>query len=144
MKLEFWKKLRRMKRVIVDTNIIFSALLRFPNSHANLIFEEDYEFYTPHFVIVELFKHKERIIQRSQMSEEDILEILYRLLKHIQLINDDNISDISWKKAYQLCRGIDIKDAPFVALSMELNALLWTSDKKLKNHLTTQSFSDFL
>jgi predicted nucleic acid-binding protein len=91
-----------------------------------------------------LFKHKERIIQRSQMSEEDILEILYRLLKHIQLINDDNISDISWKKAYQLCRGIDIKDAPFVALSMELNALLWTSDKKLKNHLTTQSFSDFL
>ncbi len=102
-------------RIIVDTNIIFSALLHFPNHFANTIFEGEYEFYTPHFVIVELFKHKERIIQRSKMSETDVLEILYRLLKNIQLVNDDNISNASWKKAYQLCHTVDKKDTPYVA-----------------------------
>jgi predicted nucleic acid-binding protein len=133
-----------MKRVIIDTNIIFSALLRFPNTYCNIIFEEDYEFYTPHFVIVELFKHKERIVQRSQMSEEEVLEMLYRILKHIQLINDEDISDISWKSAYQLCHEIDVKDTPFVALAIELSAFLWSSDKKLKNHLVSQGFNSFL
>lgn len=89
-----------MKKVVVDTNILFSALLRFPNTYANVIFEEDIAFYTPHFVIVELFKHKERIIQRSNLSETDILEILYRLIKNIHLVSEENISNISWKSAY--------------------------------------------
>jgi predicted nucleic acid-binding protein len=78
------------------------------------------------------------------MTETDVLEILYRLLKNIQLVNDENISNLSWKKAYQLCHAIDIKDTPFVALSIELDALLWSSDKKLKTHLLSQGFSFFL
>ena len=132
-----------MKKVVVDTNILFSALLRFPNAYANAIFEEDIAFYTPHFVIVELFKHKERIIQRSNLSETDILEILYRLIKNIHLVSEENISNISWKSAYQLTHNIDIKDTPFVALAIELEAELWSSDKKLKNHLTKNGFQNF-
>ena len=132
-----------MKKVVVDTNILFSVLLRFPNAHANAIFEEDIAFYTPHFVIVELFKHKERIIQRSNLSETDILEILYRLIKNIHLVSEENISNISWKSAYQLTHDVDIKDTPFVALAIELEAELWSSDKKLKNHLIKNGFQYF-
>lgn len=132
-----------MKKVVVDTNILFSALLRFPNTYANVIFEEDLAFYTPHFVIVELFKHKERIIQRSNLSETDILEILYRLIKNIHLVSEENISNISWKSAYQLTHDVDIKDTPFVALAIELEAELWSSDKKLKNHLIKNGFQHF-
>ena len=54
-----------MKKVVVDTNILFSALLHAPNTFANIIFEENIAFYTPHFVIVELFKHKERIMNKE-------------------------------------------------------------------------------
>lgn len=77
------------------------------------------------------------------MSETDVLEILYRLLKNIQLVNDDNISNASWKKAYQLCHTVDKKDTPYVALAIELEAQLWSSDKKLKNHLRSQDFDQF-
>ena len=132
-----------MRKVVVDTNILFSALLHAPNTFANIIFEENIAFYTPHFVIVELFKHKERIIQRSVLSETDVLEILYRLIKNIHLISEDNISDISWKTAYQLTFNIDIKDTPFVALAIELEAELWSSDKKLKTHLNQKGFRHF-
>ena len=65
-------------KVIVDTNIIFSALLREDNRYARAIIknEEAHDYYAVYFTIVELFKHKERIKEFSNLSEEDILEIL--------------------------------------------------------------------
>jgi predicted nucleic acid-binding protein len=45
--------------------------------------------------------------------------------------------------AYRLCKEIDEKDIPFVALCLEYEALLWTRDEKLKNHLKSKGFIDF-
>jgi len=42
-----------------------------------------------------------------------------------------------------LCRDIDINDAPFVALALELEAVLWTGDKTLKNGLKDKGFDRF-
>ena len=69
-------------KVIVDTNIIFSALLREDNRYARAIIknEKGYDFYVVYFTIVELFKHKERIKEFSNLSEEDILEIVIIML----------------------------------------------------------------
>ncbi|NJO02300.1 MAG: hypothetical protein HC880_11970 [Bacteroidia bacterium] len=36
---------------------------------------------------------------------------------------------------------MDIKDTLFVALCLELEAQLWTGDKKLKNHLLQKDFT---
>jgi predicted nucleic acid-binding protein len=49
--------------IVVDTNIIFSALLREDNRYANTIIknEAQHNFYGVYFTLVELFKHKERI-----------------------------------------------------------------------------------
>ena len=41
--------------VVVDTNILFSALLREPSRFVNLIFQSEYDFYICEYVIVELF-----------------------------------------------------------------------------------------
>jgi predicted nucleic acid-binding protein len=38
---------------------------------------------------------------------------------------------------------VDIKDFPFVALTIELDALLWTGDNKLKNGLKAKGFNLF-
>jgi predicted nucleic acid-binding protein len=38
---------------------------------------------------------------------------------------------------------IDEKDSVFVALTLELDGLLWTSDKKLKNGLIKKGFNSF-
>jgi predicted nucleic acid-binding protein len=133
-------------KVVIDTNIIFSALLREDNRYANAIIknEEAYDFYAVYFTIVELFKHKEKIQKFSKLSEEDILEILYELLKHIHIINDDIISITSWKQAMQLAHDVDIKDVPNVALTIELSAQLWTNDNELKKGLRAKGFNEFL
>lgn len=133
-------------KVIVDTNIIFSALLREDNRYARALIknEEKHDFYGIYFTIVELFKHKERIKQFSKLSEEDVLEVLYELLKHINMINDDIVSVHSWKTAMELVYDIDVKDLPNVALTIELGGKLWTNDVELKAGLRAKGFEDFV
>jgi predicted nucleic acid-binding protein len=133
-------------KIVVDTNIIFSALLKEDNRYTRTLIknEDAHDFYAVYFTIVELFKHKERIKQFSKLSEEDILEALYELLKHIHIINDDLISIASWKTAMQLTHDVDIKDVPNVALTIELGAQLWTNDNELKKRLQAKGFSAFI
>ncbi len=133
-------------KVVVDTNIIFLALLKEDNRYARALIknEDAHDFYAVYFTIVELFKHKERIKQFSKLSEEDILEALYELLKHIHIINDNFISVPSWKKAMQLAHDVDVKDVPNVALIIELAAYLWTNDNVLKKGLHAKGFHDFI
>lgn len=132
-------------KVIVDTNIIFSALLREDNKYANTIIKNDsnHDFYAVYFTLVELFKHKERIKKYSKLSEEDILEVLYELLKHIHVINDNIISNSSWKQAMHLVHDIDVKDVPNIALTIELEGKIWTGDIELIEGLRAKGFDDF-
>ena len=133
-------------KVIVDTNIIFSALLREDNKYANTLIKnaDNHDFFAVYYTIVELFKHKERITKYSKLSDNDVLEVLYELLKHIQIINDDIISVASWKQAMNLTHDVDIKDVPNVALTIELESKLWTNDAELKNGLRAKGFDEFI
>ncbi len=76
------------------------------------------------------------------MEEEEILDIFYYLLKRIEFYNEDSISDESLKKAYELCKDIDEKDLLFVALTIELEGLLWTGDKELLKGLKRKGFEN--
>ena len=133
-------------KVIVDTNIIFSALLREDNKYANTLIKnaDNHDFFAVYYTIVELFKHKERITKFSKLSDNDVLEVLYELLKHIQIINDDIISVASWKQAMNLTHDVDIKDVPNIALTIELEGKLWTNDAELKNGLRAKGFDEFI
>jgi predicted nucleic acid-binding protein len=132
-------------KIVVDTNIIFSALLRENNGYANtlIVNTDNHDFHAVYFTLVELFKHKERINQYSKLSPDDILEVLYELLKHIHITNDDLISISAWKQSIQLTHDVDIKDAPNIALTIELGGQLWTNDKALKDGLRAKGFNAF-
>ena len=130
-------------KIVVDTNIIFSSLLYANSYHRNVITDDKHTFYSPNFVFIEIFKHKEKIIKCSHVSEEYLYEYLNKILENIHFVNPAIISIENKKRAYQLCSGIDEKDTPFVALTYELNALLWTGDKKLIKGLTVKGFTNF-
>ena len=65
------------------------------------------------------------------------------IIERIKFIPTDFISVACRQKAYDLCNDIDIKDTPFVALSIYLAIPLWTGDKKLKEGLRQKGFHDF-
>ena len=132
-----------MRKIIVDTNILFSSL-RAKNSKLRIVLErEDLHFYTPNFLMVEIFKHKERILQKSKATEDEVYEILYKTLHKITFINEETISLANFIEAYKLCGNIDEKDTPFVALTLELEGELWTKDDVLKRGLIKKGFSSF-
>jgi len=66
-----------LKTVIIDTNILFSILLWKSSKLRDVLFSETEEasFYCCRFAIVELFKHKEKILKQSALPEEELLEV---------------------------------------------------------------------
>ncbi|MFQ5456715.1 MAG: PIN domain-containing protein [Nitrospirota bacterium] len=130
-------------KVVLDTNIVFSAMLQSGKRFRDILFFENAEFYSCKYLIIELFKHKEKIVKYSELREEVVLEILYKILKNIHFINEDLISEDNLIVAYNLCKKIDEKDTMFVALTLELDGVLWTSDKRLKKGLQKKGFGKF-
>lgn len=132
-----------MRKIVVDTNILFSSL-RAKNSRLRRILErEDCRFYAPNFLMVEIFKHKERILNKSKVTEEEVYEILYQTLHKIIFISEETISLENFIEAYKLCVNIDEKDTPFVALTLEIEGELWTKDDVLKRGLIKKGFDSF-
>ena len=129
--------------IIVDTNILFSALLRTESHFAVTLLHSERTFYICEFVLVELFKYKERIVQASRLSEDDVLRMYHVFLRRINLYKEDLISPDNRSMAYNLCHDIDPKDSLQVALTLEINGLLWTGDKKLRTGLTRKGFTHF-
>lgn len=130
-------------KVVVDSNIVFSALLKSPNRFCDAICLSSDEFYTPRFMFVEIFKYKERIVRQSKMSEEEVLEMLYRLILNLRFFDETHISTRNFLRAFQLVKDTDRNDLVFVALTLEIGGKLWTSDLELKNGLRAGGFDTF-
>ncbi len=64
-----------MINIVVDTNILFSAL-RSKDSvlRSTLLNSKDKRFFAPNFLFSEIFKHKEKLIQKTQATEEQVYE----------------------------------------------------------------------
>jgi predicted nucleic acid-binding protein len=129
--------------VVVDTNIIFSALLRQESRFAAILLRVEYQFFVGESVLVELFKHKEKILRASRLSDDDLLRFYHVLLRRLTLFKEDLISPEHWRSAHDLCRGVDEADTPHVALALELDAPLWTGDTKLRDGLHARGFDRF-
>ncbi len=129
--------------IVVDSNVLFSSLLRWPNKFAENLFIDSHQYVIPKFAVVELFRHQQKIYKHAKLNEDEIGELMYRLLKTVTIFDETTLQKESLAKAYQLCLDTDLNDWIFVALALELNALLWTTDKKLIRGLSDKGFSNF-
>ena len=132
-----------LKSVVVDTNLIYSALVPKASKIREVLFDSSIIFYSPNFLITEIYKHKNKLIKNSKLNESEFYLYFNGIIERIQFLPIEFISLKSRQKAYDLCKDIDIKDTPFIALSIDLNAPIWTGDKKLKNGLKLKGFNNF-
>ena len=130
-------------RIVLDANILMSCLISPNSSDRELLLNSDAEFFAPNFLFAELFLHKEKILSHSKLDEVSLHEYLHEMLEIVQFIHLDLVSNKHRQKAYYLCKDIDVKDTIYVALCLELDARLWSKDKKLKRHLVKGGFKKF-
>ena len=126
-----------MKKIIVDTNIIFSCLLNSHGTIGDLIFNSEnmFDFYSNQYMRFEIRKHWNKLKKISKLADTE-LEIAYeKMLTKITFINEELIPQNDWEKAEALVVDIDLDDSDFVALTKYLKGTLWTGDKKLYDGL---------
>lgn len=109
-------------KIVVDANLIFSALIPRASRIRETFFRETNAFYCPVFVFTELFKYKEKIFKSSKLSESEILNFLHKETERIHFVNEGLVTLESKQQAYDLCHDVDGKDIPYVALAIELRA----------------------
>lgn len=119
-------------KIIVDTNIVFSALLNSSGKIGNLLMNSDdvFEFYTSDYLKEELLEHHEKIKKLSRLSDVDIESLKSLIFNHINFINTEIISTKIWIEAESMMADVDPDDTEFYALSQFLNCKIWTGDKK--------------
>lgn len=127
-------------RVVVDTNIVFSALMNADNMMGEILLNsgDGLRFYAPELLLEELDRYTEKLQKASRLSTQQLYESRTRVLASITLVSEYLISKESWRAAHALTRGVDENDTPFVALALELDARLWTGDRKLGSGLESQ------
>jgi predicted nucleic acid-binding protein len=131
------------KYIVVDTNILFSAFLSEESEFLKVLLRGEYKFCICESILMEIFKHKEKIIKASELSEDEVVRMYYKLIKRFLIVKEDVISSANWMKAYELCKDIDESDTLAVALTLQMDGLLWTGDKRLKRGLGEKGFKMF-
>ena len=119
--------------LVVDTNILFSAILSPKGKIHDLLLNSEKEFslFAPVFLIEELDQHHSKILKISGYTEEDVKFLKRTLFHHIEFIDPEIVQQESWTKGFEMTSDVDEKDTPFVALAIDLEGSLWTGDKKL-------------
>ena len=108
-----------MIKIIVDSNILFSALLN-SNSRIGQILitgTDLFEFYAPEYTKWEILKYKEKIKSAGHLSDDEFLELYGLVLKNITILNHAIIPKKIYREAEVLCQDIDIDDTIFVVVS---------------------------
>lgn len=131
-----------MRKIIVDTNIIFSCLLNSQGTIGDLIFNSDniFDFYSNQYMRFEIRKHWNKLLKISKLTDNELLIAYDKMLTKLTFINEELIPKNDWGKAETLLTDIDIDDTDFVALTRYLKGSLWTGDKLLYDGLKAKRF----
>jgi predicted nucleic acid-binding protein len=129
-------------KVIIDTNIIFSALLNSNNAIGDLLFNSDnvFEFYSCNYMRVEISRHWLKLKRISKLSDEELQEAMLRIFEKVHFLNEELVPEKTWLIAEEIAKDIDIDDADFIALTKHLKGYLWTGDKELYSGLKKKKF----
>ena len=133
-------------KIVVDSNIIFSTILNTESKIGQLVVNGSkyFEFYTVGLLKDEILKHKDKIIDLTNYSEDKFVEIFQLISNKLIFVDDILLRDKDLNKAIELVSNIDQDDAFFVALTNHLNANLWTGDKRLIKGLRTKGYMQVL
>jgi predicted nucleic acid-binding protein len=116
--------------VVVDANELFSLLIKGSKNSEYIFFSNRAELIAPEFLLIEFEKYREEILDKTHRSTIELSMLLSVFKRRIKFIPEQEFKDLLKEAAASLPE--DPKDAPYVALAMKYNAVIWSEDKVLK------------
>jgi predicted nucleic acid-binding protein len=114
-------------KLVIDTNIVFSALIK-DSFTRRLILHPNLKLYCIEELLVEIANYKDQIMKRSQLSEEAFDIVFTEILKQITIIPYEKIMACE-QEAKNLIEHRDTKDIPFLALALCIDVEgIWSND----------------
>ena len=115
-------------KIVIDSNIIMSALIK-DSITRKIIVESNNSFFHPKIALRNLEKYKSELIEKSNINEYELNEVLKDLLGKISLIEDEEFL-VKLDEAKEIMGTIDIEDIPFIAAALTINADgIWSFNK---------------
>lgn len=132
--------------IIVDTNIVFSAMLNTKSIIGDLILNSNrvFQFWSCHYLLAEIDQHWGKLERISKLTYSELLESQRLIYKNINFIDEGQIPKSFRLKAYDLVKDIDVNDVVFVALNEFQKSIFWTGDKALINGLRQKRYDRIL
>lgn len=119
-----------MHVIVVDTNIIISALLK--NSITREILSSyGFNFIFPEYGLEEIYSYKNYIMEKTGMNEIEFDRLMLRIFKYVKLIPLQIIKRF-WNPAGEIIKHIDEKDTAFIATALAFNCPIWSDDNHFK------------
>lgn len=133
-------------RIVIDTNIFISALIK-ENQTREMIINSNDTFIFPEYEFQEIYKHKEDIQKKSGYSEIEFIKMTSFLLKNMKIVTYEEICNY-YNEAYEIMNKIDSDDKIFIATALAFDAIIWSDDKHFKmqdrvKSLTTEEMKNY-
>ena len=133
-------------RIVVDTNIVFSAILNTNSKIARILLQPRAKnhFYSTEQLIIEIEKHKGKLKAFTSYTDSELDKMIRLITNKIRFINVKLIPLNIYAVAENLTEDVDIDDTEFVALTEHLKGKLWSGDKELILGLKSKKWMKFI
>lgn len=133
-------------RIVIDTNIAFSAILNTDSKIARILLHprSKFNFYSTEQLMNEIEEHKEKIQKLGGYDNYEISRLIKLITSRIRFINVKLIPEVSYRHAESLTHDIDVDDTEFIALTEHIKGKFWSGDKTLQKGLLKKGWNKFI
>lgn len=133
-------------RIVVDTNIVFSAMLNTNSRLARILLQPktNLNFYSTERLLQEIEEHADKLRDISGYTESEFKRIFTLFTHRIRFINIRLIPKSIYLKALSITEDVDIDDTEFVALTEHIKGKFWSGDKTLRKGLDKKEWNKFI
>jgi predicted nucleic acid-binding protein len=124
--------------LVIDANILMSALIATQGTTFDLLFNPKLRLFSIEKLLAEVEKHKDRILDKSGLSESDLEVVITLVSAEINFV-----PYVDFKKFIPESREIspDQDDTEYFACALSLRCAIWSNDKRLKDQDKVQVLS---
>jgi len=125
-------------RIVIDANIVLSSLVA--GRLTDILLSPKFELFAPDLLFTEIQNNTAEIKAKSRLSEAEFGTLLRLLEKRVRLVPFEGFAQ-RFEEAEQALQGHK-KDAPYVALALQLGCPVWTYEKRFEGNVQTMKTAD--